>query len=406
MTVRSPEGRTTTTTLDHLTRPTKIVPAAGVTPIVLGYDARGRMTSATQGSSATTLAYDDRNRLVQRSDGEGGTLGYAYDAADRVTEVRVPGGTYGIAYAADGSRTVTTPGGRTFGIGVTAAGRKRSFRPAGQAGAHVRSYGPARELVETAEPSGAKRSLGYDGAGRLSSDNDPQAQRSYGYDGAADVFATLGWQRPGGGGAQSLSFGHDGLLPTSEAASGAADGTVTTTWGAGFLPTQQVIDAAGGTVTTPLSFDRDRMLKQLGAFAIERTGPGGAQSAVRYAGDGMAVTTTRDTLARLNAKKLAVGGADRFGETVGYDNAGRVRSTTMAGATRFYEYDARGELRKVHAGSATGQVVEEYSYDADGNRTGAAYDGGAAEAATYGPESGPPRPSAPGWTTPSTRTAS
>ena len=117
------------------------------------------------------------------------------------------------------------------------------------------------------------------------------------------------------------------------------------------------------------------MLKQLGAFAIERTGPGGAQSAVRYAGDGMAVTTTRDTLARLNAKKLAVGGADRFGETVGYDNAGRVRSTTMAGATRFYEYDARGELRKVHAGSATGQVVEEYSYDADGNRTGAAYDG-------------------------------
>ena len=93
MTVRSPEGRTTTTTLDHLTRPTKIVPAAGVTPIVLGYDARGRMTSATQGSSATTLAYDDRNRLVQRSDGEGGTIGYAYDAADRVTEVRVPGGT-------------------------------------------------------------------------------------------------------------------------------------------------------------------------------------------------------------------------------------------------------------------------------------------------------------------------
>jgi RHS repeat-associated protein len=388
MTVRSPEGRTTTTTLDRLTRPTKIVPAAGVTPIVLAYDARGRVTSATQGSSATTLAYDDQNRLVQRSDGEGGTLGYAYDAADRVTQVRVPGGTYGIAYAADGSRTITTPAGRTFGIGVTPAGRKRSFRPAGQAGGHVRSYGPARELVETALPSGAKRALGYDDAGRLAADNDPQAQRSYGYDGAADVFATLGWQRPGGGGAQSLAFGHDGLLPTSEASSGAATGTVTTAWGAGFLPTQQVIDAAGGTVTTPLAFDRDRMLKQLGAFAIERAGPGGAQSAVRYAGDGLAVTTTRDSLARLTAKRLAVGGAERFAETLAYDNAGRVRSTAMAGATRFYEYDLRGQLRKVHAGSATGQVVEEYSYDTDGNRTGAAYDGGASEAATYGPESG------------------
>jgi RHS repeat-associated protein len=388
VTVRSPEGRTTTTTLDHLTRPTKIEPAAGVTPIVLSYDARGRVTSATQGSSQTTLAYDDRNRLVQRSDGEGGTIGYAYDAADRVTEVRVPGGTYGIAYAADGSRTITTPAGRTFGIGVTPAGRKRSFRPAGQAGAHVRSYGPGRELLETALPSGAKRALGYDDAGRLASENDPQAQRSYGYDGAADVFGTLGWQRPGGGGAQSLALGHDGLLPTTETSSGAAAGTVTTAWGAGFLPTQQVIDAAGGTVTTPLAFDRDRMVKQLGAFAIERTGPGGAQSAVRYAGDGMALTTTRDTLARLNAKKLAVGGADRFGETVAYDNAGRVRSTTLAGATRFYEYDARGELRKVHVGSATGQVVEEYSYDADGNRTGAAYDGDPAEAAEYGPGTG------------------
>ncbi|HKP21479.1 MAG TPA: RHS repeat-associated core domain-containing protein, partial [Thermoleophilaceae bacterium] len=127
---------------------------------------------------------------------------------------------------------------------------------------------------------------------------------------------------------------------------------------------------------------------QLGGFAIERTGPGGAQSAVRYAADGMAVTTTRDTLARLSAKRLAVGGAERFAETLAYDNAGRVRSTQMAGATRFYEYDARGELRKVRAGSATGQVVEEYSYDADGNRIGAAYAGEPAEAATYGPGSG------------------
>ena len=389
MTVRSPEGRTSTTTLDRLTRPTKIVPAAGVTPIVLAYDARGRVTSATQGTSATTLAYDNANRVVQRGDGEGNSIGYAYDLADRLTQVQMPGGgTFAIGYAADGSRTVTTPAGRTFGMGVTPAGRERSFRSAGQASAHVRAFGAGRELLETALPSGAKRVMGYDDAGRLSSDTDPEAQRSYGYADGADVFASLGWQRPGGGGGQALDLGHDGALPVSEAASGAATGTMTTAWGAGWLPTQQVIEAAGATVTTQLAFDRDRMLKQLGPFSVERGGPGGAQSAVRLSGGGMDLTTTRDSLARLDAKRLAVAGAERFGETLTYDRAGRVRSTAMAGTTRFYEYDARGQLRRVRAGSATGQVVEDYSYDVDGNRTAAAYDGDPPEAAVYGPQSG------------------
>ena len=123
MTARSPEGRTSTTTLDSLTRPTKVVPAVGVTPIALAYDGRGRVTSATQGTSATTLAYDDRNRVVQRGDGEGNSVGYAYDLADRLTGLQMPGGGTLISYAADGSRTVTTPAGRTFAMGVTAAGR-------------------------------------------------------------------------------------------------------------------------------------------------------------------------------------------------------------------------------------------------------------------------------------------
>ena len=100
--------------------------------------------------------------------------------------------------------------------------------------------------------------------------------------------------------------------------------------------------AAGGTVTTALAFDRDRLLKQLGPFSIERTGPGGAQSAVRLDADGLALTTTRDALGRPDSKKLAVGGAERFAEKLTYDNAGRVRSATMAGATRSYDYDGAG----------------------------------------------------------------
>jgi RHS repeat-associated protein len=381
MTVRSPEGRTVVTTLDRLTRPTKIVPGAGVTPIVIAYDARGRPASTTQGSAKSTLSYDSLDRLVGRTDGEGGSIGYAYDAADRVTEVRLPGGaTYAIAYAPEGSETITTPEGRTFAIGRTAAGRDRSFRPAGQAGAYVRTYGAGRELVKTALPSGADSLLGYDGAGRLGLENDPQVERSYSYAGGADQFDVLGWRRTGGGEEQTLDLGYDGVLPTSEASSG----TVATTWGTGLLPVEQSIDAAGSTVTTALAFDRDRMLKQLGPFAIERLAPGGAQSAVRFAADQLTVTTTRDALARLATKKLAVGGADRFAETLTYDNAGRVRSA----AARFYEYDARGQLLRVRSGSATGAVVEEYRYDADGNRTGAAYDGGAFEVAAYGAQSG------------------
>ena len=381
MTVRSPEGRASTTTLDHLARATKIVPAAGITPIVIAHDDRGRITSATQGTAATTFAYDARNRIVQRTDAAGGSIGYAYDLADRVTEVKLPGGaTYAFAYQSDGGQTITTPAGRTFAAGRTAAGRDRTFRPAGQSSTYERSYGAGRELLKTALPSGAEELLGYDGAGRLTSGADPQAQRTYSYVDGADQFDVAGWNRAGGG-SQSLDFGYDGMLPTSEAAAGAADGTVSTAWGASLLPTQQTIDAAGVSVTTALAFDRDRMLKQLGPFSFERTGPGGAQSAVRLAADGLALTTTHDTLARLDGKKLAVGGAERSAETLTYDNAGRVRSTTMAGATRFYEYDARGQLRKVRSGSATGAVVEEYGYDADGNRTSAAYDGAAAETA-------------------------
>ena len=389
MTVRSPEGRTSVTTIDRRARVTKVVPAANITPIVIAYDAHGRIASATQGTAASTFSYDSKGRLATRSDAEGGSIGYAYDLADRVTEVQLPGGAkYTIAYAADGSRTITTPGGRTFEIGRTAAGRERSFRPAGQVSAHVRTYGAGRELLKTALPTGVDDLLGYDGGGRLTSDKDPQAERSYSYADGTDQFDVLGWQRPGGSGAQSVNLDYDGLLPTSEASSGATDGTVATTWGAGLLPTQQSITAAGGTVNTPLAFDRDRLLTQLGSFAIDHLGAGGTQSAVRFAADGLSVATTRDALARLATKKLTVGGAERFAETLTYDKTGRVASSSAAGATRFYEYDARGQLRRVRSGSATGPVVEEYGYDTDGNRTSAAYNGGAAQDATYGSQSG------------------
>jgi RHS repeat-associated protein len=315
---------------------------------------------------------------------------YGYDDADRVTSVQVPGGaTYHYAHQPGGDETITTPEGRTYAIGRSAAGRDETFRAAGGAASYVRDFAAGRELDDTTFPTGAVDDLGYDAAGRLTSSDGPEVDRAYGYADGTDQFDVVTRTLQGGGGQQSVDFGYDGVLPTTEQSSGAADGKVTTTYGQGLLPTEQQVEVGGTTITAPMTFDRDRMLKKLGLWTLERSGPGGAQSAVAYSTDKFRLETPRDTLARLKSTAVKFNGVARYSEALTYDRAGRVRSSDETGVgKRFYVYDAPGQLTEVRSDTAAGALLEKYAYDDDGNRTSAKYGAAAAQAATYGAATG------------------
>ena len=64
-----------------------------------------------------------------------------------------------------------------------------------------------------------------------------------------------------------------------------------------------------------------------------------------------------------------VNGAPNYKIDLNYDNAGRIsqkiETVAAAASTFLYEYDADSQLTKV---TRDGTVVEQYGYDADGNR--------------------------------------
>src|SRR6185503_15508323 len=89
-------------------------------------------------------------------------------------------------------------------------------------------------------------------------------------------------------------------------------------------------------------------------------------------------TYGHDGSGRLTRRTLAAGGATPYDLRLTYDSRGRVHTEqeTVGGTTttRTLAYDDAGELTGVTGGGP----AESYTYDADGNRSGAA-----AEAATY-----------------------
>ena len=376
VTQRSAEGRETAQTLDAKGRVIKQTLGTGVAAIDYTYDALGRPKTMKQGSEQTTFAYDAKHRLQSSTDALGNATSYVYDDADRVTEKHLPGNrVYRYGYGDDGNVTkLTMPNGKVHTFGSTADGRPKAYTPPGAA-AYDRTYSTERTLESTKLPSGALEAMGYDTAGRLTSEDHVESKRSFAFDGEQDRFKTVTRTLANGSGAQGIGYAYDGLMPASLEFTGAATGKYEYAIGDRILPTSEKLTVGATSITRALEFDDDRLASKVGPFSIERTGPAGAVSKIT---DGkLALSYAYDANGRPATRTLSVGGTEKFFQKLTFDNGGRAtgREERVDGAadTLAYGYDGAGQLTTVKRGAT---VLEDYAYDVNGNRlgAGAAYD--------------------------------
>jgi len=368
-------GRVSTSTIDAQGRVTR-AQMGSLTPVDFTYDAQGRLTTITQGARTSSIGYDAAGRPSALTDALSRTVGFGYDAADRVTTQTLPDArTIGFGYDAGGNVTSLTPPDRpAHTFAYTPVDLTSSYTPpaVGGAGATGYLFNPDKQPTAIQRPDGQTTGFGYDTGGRLNEVTFSRGLLGYTYDTAGRV-ATLA--DPGGVG---LTFTYDGALPLGEAWSGPVSGAVTRTFSTDFdVSTEQV----NGAFAVAFGYDADRLLTQAGALTIARDAATGLVTSTTLG-------TTTDTL-QYNAfgesthQTAQVGGTPVFDVGITRDALGRIttRVETVDGFTRVwaYGYDLAGRLATVHS---NGDLVAQYTYDGNGNRTAVTGPGGLVEA-TY-----------------------
>ena len=147
-----------------------------------------------------------------------------------------------------------------------------------------------------------------------------------------------------------------------------AQGIFTYTWDDNFFLAGLELASGADTVTVPFSRDLDGAITDNAPFAVTRDGPLRLPSGI---GDGaLAITYAYDSLGRVASRTHTVDGQEAYQVGFTYDNLGRIgqKIETIAGTTHTYDYayDVDGQLTEVQR---DGAVVEDYSYDLNGNRT-------------------------------------
>jgi RHS repeat-associated protein len=187
---------------------------------------------------------------------------------------------------------------------------------------------------------------------------------------------------PTGGANQDLAFIYAGPALAQLTFAGPASGQYTYAYDAGFRLTRMDLSSGADTAPFAIAYDADGLPTTFGPFSLTRDGPGGLPTRIA---DGVGqFDLTFDAKNRLATRAAQVNGAALYAEQRTYDAAGRVarRVETVAGATSTYTYtyDLDSQLIAV---AKDGAVVEQYTYDARGNRLSRRLGAAPAETATY-----------------------
>ena len=223
-------------------------------------------------------------------------------------------------------------------------------------------YNKDKQLTRVTRPDGKEALLDYNqDSGKLETLVIPRGNYTYTYQADGDKKLES-ITAPDGG---QISYIYDGPLTTGVTWSGTISGEVTQTFNNDFQLESQTVN---GDNTVNFGYDQDGLLTQVGDLILTRD-----------QNNGMLIGTTINTLTteytyndfgEMIGYQANNGSEELFSSTYTRDKLGRIetKTETILGTTtsRTYVYDQAGRLEQVKEGET---VLEEYSYDTNGNRT-------------------------------------
>ncbi|GAA5787216.1 hypothetical protein YWS52_35430 [Chitiniphilus shinanonensis] len=361
----SPLLRQSTVKVDTQGRPLQLT-QPGLLPVDYAYDAKGRLSTLSQGSGdgtrTTRYAYNALGELESVTDALGRVTGYGYDLAGRVTRVTTPDGReIGFGYDANGNLTAVTPPSRpAHGFDFNNIDLATRYAPPALGASDVATrfeYNLDQQPTKVERPDGQAITYGYDAAGRLSNVESGERQIAYGYlaSGQLGSIASDGIAQ---------TFAYDGALLTGITQSGPIAGNLAFSHDNFFRLKQMKV--AGTDIA--FGYDDDGLLTQAGGLTVTRDAANGLPTGSTL--DQIATSQQYDAYGQIERFTAQHGDSVLFQEQYTRNNVGQIVGKTVSGngpsKTYGYRYDLAGRLIEV---TQNGSVIGQYQYDANGNRT-------------------------------------
>jgi len=355
-TITSPEGRTLTTQYDPNTLLTERVSIPGLYDMSYGYDTRGRLSSVNTNTRMTEFTYNAQGFLESITDPEDHITTYDYDPMGRVTEVTRPdGSTLGFTYDRNGNMTVlTNPSTVSHGFGYNKVNLNNSYQTP-ISGGYQYVYDKDRWLIQTIFPSGAQINNLYDKT-RLTRIQTPEGNIDYTYLCGTKVGSITD-------GTDTIIYGYDGSLITSETLSGALNQTLSYSYNSDF----KLAGFSYAGSSENYTYDKDGLLTGAGSFSITRNIQNGLPESVTD--NALNLSRSFNGYGEIDSQDFTMSSSLTSWDLT-RDNAGRItaKAETVDGITSnyLYTYDPMGRLLTA---TKDGVLVEDYLYDLAGTRT-------------------------------------
>jgi len=355
-TVISPQGRTVTINYNPDNLLTTGISVPGLFDTTYGYDDRGKPTSVTTNTRSTALAYDSRGFLSSVTDPGNHTTFYSHDSLGRVTGISRPdGSTLEFVYDMNGNmRILTVPSGVDHMFGYSAINLNNLYQTP-ISGSYSYLYDKDKRLKQIDFPSGKQITNIYDKT-TLTQIQTPEGTIDLTYLSATQAGSITN-------GTNTITYGYDGKLVTSETITGTLNDTLSYTHNNDFNPSS--FTYAGGTAG--YTYDNDGLLTGAGRFTITRNAGNGLPESVT--GGTLALNRSFNGYGETSGENIAIGGNHLASWNLTRDDNGRItsRTETTGGITSnyIYTYDSMGRLLTV---TKDGVPVEEYRYNLNGTR--------------------------------------
>lgn len=355
-TVTSPEGRTFTTRYDPVTLTTESVSVPGLFDTSYGYDTKGRLTSINNNARQTTFIYNQEGFIESIIDPENQTVSYTYDPVGRVKKVDRPDNTsVWFSYDNNGNMIVlTNPSTIDHGFGFNKV-NLNSFYQTPLSGSYHYIYDKDRRLTQINLPSGNQINNIY-ANGRLEQIQTPEGNINFTYLCGTKVDSITE-------GTESITYGYDGKLVTSEELSGILNQTLGYSYNNDF----NLVNLTYAGISTSYSYDNDGLMTGAGDFTVTRNAGNGLPESV--AGGSLSLIRSFDGYGEVEGQDCNVSGENLSSWNLTRDNNGRIvqKTDTVGGVASdyVYTYDSVGRLLMV---TKSGVLVEEYQYGPNGTR--------------------------------------